>query len=76
MVALTVVLNLASGKVSADPEVQLRGAKWPDGCWRPDWERWLKRCSGKQAPARTLGGGKLRSTQDAPGSYVKVKAAE
>ena len=63
-------------KTPADPEAWLAGAKWADGSWWPDWERWLKRRSGKQVPARKPGGGKLRPIEDAPGSYVKVKAAE
>lgn len=52
----------------------LEGAAFHEGSWWPRWEKWLKKRSGKQIPARVPGenGGKILS--DAPGDYVAVKA--
>lgn len=52
----------------------LEGAAFHEGSWWPRWEKWLKKRSGKQIPARVPGenGGKILS--DAPGAYVAVKA--
>jgi len=44
------------------------------GSWWPDWERWLARRSGPQAPAREPGAGALAPIEDAPGSYVLVRS--
>ena len=45
------------------------------GSWWPYWIRWLnEEVSPGKAPARTPGDGKLEVIEDAPGSYVKVKA--
>ena len=35
---------------------------------------WLKRMDAETVTARKIGGGKLKPTEDAPGSYVKVKS--
>jgi len=51
----------------------LAGATEHEGSWWPDWLRWLKRYAGGEVKARRPGGGKLRATEDAPGSYVKVR---
>jgi polyhydroxyalkanoate synthase len=47
----------------------------PDSWW-PVWERWLSHYAGGEAPARHPGDGKLTPIEDAPGSYVKVRAAD
>jgi polyhydroxyalkanoate synthase len=44
------------------------------GSWWPDWHRWIVRQSKTQVPARQPGDGKLKPLEDAPGSYVKVRA--
>ncbi|HEY1708433.1 MAG TPA: class I poly(R)-hydroxyalkanoic acid synthase [Rhizomicrobium sp.] len=44
------------------------------GSWWPDWDAWLSKRSGEKVPARNPGDGKLPALEDAPGSYVKVKA--
>ena len=51
----------------------LKRATEHPGSWWPDWLKWLKSHDAKTAPARKIGGGKLKPTEDAPGSYVKVK---
>jgi polyhydroxyalkanoate synthase len=65
-----------NAKLPADPEAWLAGATWHDGSWWPDWHRWLARHGGKNVPARPVGAGKLKPLEDAPGSYVKVRASE
>ncbi|RJF87247.1 class I poly(R)-hydroxyalkanoic acid synthase [Oleomonas cavernae] len=44
------------------------------GSWWPDWDRWMSTKSGAKIAARTPGDGKLRVLDDAPGTYVKIKA--
>jgi polyhydroxyalkanoate synthase len=45
------------------------------GSWWPHWEKWLvAQSDGAMVPARTPGGGRLNAIEDAPGSYVKMKA--
>jgi len=44
------------------------------GSWWPDWLEWIKSHGATTVPARTIGGGKLKAIEDAPGSYVKVKS--
>lgn len=50
------------------------GAEEHPGSWWPYWEKWLRKKSGKKVDARTPGDGDLDVLEDAPGSYVKVKA--
>src|SRR5271166_1413852 len=47
----------------------------PDSWW-PVWERWVSQYAGGEVPARLPGGGKLKPIEDAPGSYVKVRAED
>jgi polyhydroxyalkanoate synthase len=48
---------------------------YPDSWW-PLWERWISQYAGGEVPARHPGDGKLKPIEDAPGSYVKVRAAD
>jgi polyhydroxyalkanoate synthase subunit PhaC len=63
-------------KLPADPDAWLAGAAQHAGSWWPDWMAWLSRHSGPQVPARRPGDGKLAPLEDAPGSYVKVRASD
>jgi polyhydroxyalkanoate synthase subunit PhaC len=45
----------------------------PDSWW-PLWGRWITKFAGGEVPARQPGDGKLKPIEDAPGSYVKVRA--
>ena len=58
-----------------DPDTWLEGATHHEGSWWPDWGTWLARRAGKQVPARQPGDGELKPIEDAPGSYVRVKAS-
>lgn len=44
------------------------------GSWWPHWIEWLNKVSDGKCAARQPGDGKLGVIEDAPGSYVKVKA--
>ena len=63
-------------RLPADPAKWLEGATWHEGSWWPDWSAWLARKGGKKVPARQPGDGQLAPLEDAPGSYVKVRASE
>ncbi len=60
----------------AEPDAWLAHADWHEGSWWPDWGRWLARRAGKRVPARDPGDGQLAPIEDAPGSYVRVRASE
>ncbi|HTC08619.1 MAG TPA: class I poly(R)-hydroxyalkanoic acid synthase [Acetobacteraceae bacterium] len=57
-----------------DPEAWFHGATEIAGSWWPDWQRWVIALGKEQVPARPPGDGKLTQIEDAPGSYVKVRA--
>ena len=62
------------GGKAATPEEWLATAVENSGSWWPHWAAWVKKHSGKQVKARKPGAGKLPAIEDAPGSYVRVKA--
>jgi polyhydroxyalkanoate synthase len=57
------------------PQEWLDGATELAGSWWSDWNRWVSSHAPEQVPARIPGEGKLPPGEDAPGSYVTVKAA-
>ncbi|HUN46331.1 MAG TPA: class I poly(R)-hydroxyalkanoic acid synthase, partial [Stellaceae bacterium] len=57
------------------PDQWLATATQHDGSWWPSWETWIEQYSGGSVPARKPGDGKLTPIEDAPGSYVQVKAS-
>ncbi len=59
---------------SGNLDAWLVKAKEHPGSWWPDWFAWIKRQDPTEVPARVPGNGKLKPIEDAPGSYVKVKA--
>ena len=58
-----------------DPEAWFAGATEMAGSWWPDWQRWITALDKRQVKARVPGDGKLAPIEDAPGSYVKVRAS-
>jgi polyhydroxyalkanoate synthase len=56
------------------PEDWLAKAENRPGSWWPEWRDWLRAYDDGEVPARTPGDGKLKAIEDAPGSYVLVKA--
>ncbi|MDX2312644.1 MAG: class I poly(R)-hydroxyalkanoic acid synthase [Gammaproteobacteria bacterium] len=57
-----------------DADQWLAGAQSHDGSWWLDWKKWVQRYNGKKVAARVPGDGKLAVIEDAPGSYVRVRA--
>jgi len=57
-------------------EEWLAGATQHADSWWPVWERWVAQYAGGEVPARQPGDGKLKAIEDAPGSYVTVRAEE
>jgi len=58
------------------PEDWLTCAEQHDGSWWPMWEEWVSHYSGGEVPSRQPGDGKLKPIEDAPGSYVKLRAED
>lgn len=58
----------------ADPDQWLAKATEHKGSWWTDWDKWLAPKSGEKVPARQPGTGAFKALEDAPGSYVKVRA--
>jgi polyhydroxyalkanoate synthase len=52
----------------------LKGAQEHKGSWWPDWRAWLESIDAEQVPARQVGSEALPPIEDAPGSYVRVRA--
>ena len=59
----------------ADPESWMTGAAYHQGSWWNDWAKWVDSHGGGRVPAREPGSGRLAVIEDAPGSYVSVRAA-
>ena len=57
-----------------DPEAWLAGAAHHEGSWWQDWAAWNGEHAGEMVPARQPGDGKLTPIEDAPGSYVRIRA--
>ena len=54
----------------------LANAREHHGSWWSDWSKWVAKYGGEKVAARTPGDGKLKVLEDAPGSYVKVRAQD
>ncbi len=52
----------------------IKGAEEHKGSWWPNWREWLGSIDAEEVPARKVGGDALPPIEDAPGSYVKVRA--
>src|SRR5882757_6958500 len=51
-----------------------KGAKEHKGSWWPDWREWLESIDAETVPARAVGIDAMPAIEDAPGSYVRVRA--
>ena len=58
----------------ADAETWLAGASQHGGSWWLDWARWSASHAGEKVAARVPGSGGLPALEDAPGSYVSIRA--
>jgi polyhydroxyalkanoate synthase subunit PhaC len=61
-------------KLPASPDEWFAGAEAHKGSWWPLWDEWVSQFDGGRVPARKPGGGKLAVIEDAPGSYVRMRA--
>jgi polyhydroxyalkanoate synthase len=52
----------------------MKNASEHKGSWWPDWLQWLESLDAERVPARAVGSEELPPIEDAPGSYVKVRA--
>src|ERR1700678_2525522 len=52
----------------------LKGAQEHKGSWWPNWREWLETIDAETVAARAVGTGALPAIEDAPGSYVRVRA--
>jgi polyhydroxyalkanoate synthase subunit PhaC len=52
----------------------IKGAQEHKGSWWPDWREWLDSIDAEQVPARAVGSEAMPPIEDAPGSYVRVRA--
>lgn len=52
----------------------MKGAVEHKGSWWPDWREWLRGLDPEEVPARAVGSEALPPIEDAPGSYVRVRA--
>jgi polyhydroxyalkanoate synthase len=57
------------------PEAWLKGAAYCEGSWWNDWSKWIAEFGDERVPAREPGSDDLNVIEDAPGSYVKSRAA-
>jgi polyhydroxyalkanoate synthase subunit PhaC len=52
----------------------LKNATEHKGSWWPDWRQWLESLDPERVPARPVGSEEMPPIEDAPGSYVRVRA--
>ena len=57
-----------------DVATWFKGATEHKGSWWPDWRAWIEQIDGEQVSARKVGEGPYPPIEDAPGSYVRVRA--
>jgi polyhydroxyalkanoate synthase len=62
------------GKPKGRYEDWIAKASEHPGSWWPHWFAWIEGQAPKRVPPREPGAGKLKALEDAPGSYVKIKA--
>ena len=62
-----------TGEIVSAPDTWLEAATAHDGSWWPDWDAWVSKHDGGEAPPREPGAGALPVIEDAPGRYVKVR---
>ena len=61
------------GPVKGEFEDWVEKAKETPGSWWPHWHEWIKAQDDRMVPARKTGG-TMNSIEEAPGSYVRVRA--
>jgi polyhydroxyalkanoate synthase len=64
----------ANDELPGNPDEWLKGAQRHPGSWWTDWGEWIAERGGEMVKARVPGKGKLKAIEDAPGSYVRMRA--
>jgi polyhydroxyalkanoate synthase len=67
---------LTNGQNPGAPDDWMATAERHAGSWWPDWSAWVAQYGGGMVPGRTCGGGALPVIEDAPGSFVRVRAGD
>jgi polyhydroxyalkanoate synthase subunit PhaC len=52
----------------------IKGATEHKGSWWPDWRQWIESIDAEMVPARAVGTSAMPPLEDAPGSYVRIRA--
>jgi len=52
----------------------IKGAEEHKGSWWPNWREWLGSIDAEEVSARNVGSDQLPPIEEAPGSYVRVRA--
>lgn len=63
-----------SNHLPEDAEDWLLETAKHEGSWWPHWAKWIAGYGGGKVAARVPGQGKLKAIENAPGSYVKIRA--
>ncbi len=65
-----------NSRIAKNADEWYKSAKENPGSWWPHWQKWIASYAGAKVDAakRIPGKGKLKAIENAPGSYVKVKA--
>ena len=66
--------HFVNTEMTPDPGDWFQNATEISGSWWPDWQRWVTGFNNDRVPARNPGDGGLTVIEDAPGSYVTVRA--
>ena len=62
-----------SGDLTVSHSEWQSNAEKVKGSWWNDWQRWIESIDSEKNTAPTVGSGKLKPIEDAPGSYVKKR---
>ena len=63
-----------NAKLPETAQQWFEGATQHEGSWWPNWEQWVEAIDDKKVAARVPGDGPLKAIEDAPGSFVKMRA--
>ena len=74
--ALSKYHYLTNAKNPPSPDDWMATAERHAGSWWSDWGAWVAQHGGGAVPARTPGDGAQSIIEDAPGSYVRVRAGD
>lgn len=62
--------------IKTDADTWYQGATKHEGSWWPNWKEWVLKHGAEEVDAREPGAGELKTLEDAPGSYVRVRVKD